>query len=104
MKWIFYRPSFTWRHQDLLHNGSKCFNLVKVQKQDAGKKRVWLPALGERVRQLGGELKVWSRGGKGTHLSFFLPVKKKFQVPGSKFQAFLGCALRTFPTADARQT
>jgi signal transduction histidine kinase len=32
--------------------------------------------MAERVRRLGAELKIWSREGKGTQLTFSLPVKK----------------------------
>ena len=35
-----------------------------------------LAAMVERVRGLGGTLKIWSKEGKGTQLTFSLPVKK----------------------------
>ncbi len=61
----------------LVKDNGKGFNLAQVSRKiKAGEKAVGLPAMTERLKRLGGTLKVWSKEGKGTHISFSLPVKK----------------------------
>lgn len=60
----------------LVKDNGKGFDPLQVPKEVSPKKGTGLPAIEERVRRLGGELKIWSKEGKGTHLSFSLPVKK----------------------------
>lgn len=60
----------------LVKDNGKGFNAAQTRKAGADKKGAGLAAMAERVRLLGGELKIWSKEGKGTHLSFTLPVKK----------------------------
>jgi two-component system CheB/CheR fusion protein len=56
-------------------DNGKGFNPAQVKKR-AAKKGMGLAAMEERVRQLGGTLKIWSKEGKGTHLAFSLLVGK----------------------------
>jgi two-component system CheB/CheR fusion protein len=60
----------------LVKDNGQGFNLTQFRKHTAGKGGAGLTALEERVRQLGGALKIWSREGKGTQITFSLPVKK----------------------------
>ncbi|MDD2903030.1 MAG: PAS domain-containing protein, partial [Syntrophales bacterium] len=60
----------------LVKDNGQGFNLTQFRKTAAGKKGSGLAAMEARVAQLGGTLKIWSREGKGTHLSFTLPVQK----------------------------
>ena len=60
----------------LMKDNGQGFNLTQVRKTAAGKNGAGLTAMEERVLRLGGTLKIWSKEGKGTQLSFSLPVKK----------------------------
>jgi len=60
----------------LVKDNGKGFNSAQVRKVAAEKKGAGLAAMAERVRLLGGELKIWSKEGKGTQITFSLPVKK----------------------------
>lgn len=60
----------------VVKDNGKGFNLALVRKIKADKKGAGLAAMEERVAQLGGTLKIWSKEGKGTHVSFTLPVKR----------------------------
>lgn len=60
----------------LVKDGGQGFNPAQIRKRDAGKKGAGLVAMEKRVAQLGGTLQIWSKEGKGTHISFSLPVKK----------------------------
>jgi len=60
----------------VVKDNGKGFNLTRVRKTEAAKKGLGVVAMEERVRRLGGELIIWSKEGKGTHLTFSLPVKK----------------------------
>ncbi|MHB8068657.1 MAG: chemotaxis protein CheB [Desulfobaccales bacterium] len=60
----------------LVKDNGKGFNSAQAWKAGAAKKGAGLAAMTERVRLLGGELKIWSKEGKGTQLTFSLPVKK----------------------------
>jgi two-component system CheB/CheR fusion protein len=60
----------------MVKDDGKGFNPAQIQKQAAKKKGSGLPAMKERVAQLGGILKIWSKEGKGAHITFSLPVKK----------------------------
>jgi len=60
----------------LVKDNGQGFDPAQIRKRDMGKKGPGLPAMEERVKRLGGTLRVWSKEGKGTHVSFTLPVKK----------------------------
>jgi PAS domain-containing protein len=61
----------------VVKDNGKGFNLNQViRKKEAGVKGKGLPAMKEQLQKLGGILKIWSKEGKGTHVSFTLPVKK----------------------------
>lgn len=60
----------------LVKDNGKGFNSAQAWKARAAKQGAGLAAMTERVRLLGGELKIWSKEGKGTQLTFSLPVKK----------------------------
>jgi two-component system CheB/CheR fusion protein len=61
----------------VVKDNGKGFNLNQVGRNTkAGKKGKGLPAMVEQLQKLGGILKIWSKEGKGTHVTFTLPVKK----------------------------
>ena len=49
---------------------------MKVQGRAAGDKRLGLTTIAERVRLLGGDLKISSAKGQGTSVAFCIPVSR----------------------------
>ena len=56
-------------------NGSG-FDLSEVMTRNSTEKGLGLATLKERVRMLGGSLDLWSEEGKGTRISFSIPIEK----------------------------
>ncbi len=57
-----------------MRDNGKGFNLQEVLGKSANNRGLGLAAIDERVRMMGGDLKLWSRPGQGTHLHFTVPV------------------------------
>jgi PAS domain S-box-containing protein len=57
-----------------LEDNGKGFDVQKVPGGDSTKRGLGLAAMDERVRMMGGDLKLWSQPGQGTRLQFTVPV------------------------------
>jgi len=73
--------SFTIRKLDgrisfRVEDNSRGFDMDHILAKDAPSKGLGLIAMEERVRMMGGELEIWSQEGKGTRISFSVPVAK----------------------------
>jgi len=58
------------------------FNLDQVLSRDAKRRGLGLDSLGERVRIIGGAIKIWSQIGQGTRISFKIPIDSVEEAPG----------------------
>jgi len=54
----------------------KGFDLKAVSIRNPAEKGLGLPAMGKRVRMLGGSLDVWSKKEEGTRITFSVPIKE----------------------------
>lgn len=61
----------------LVEDDGKGFDVEQVMMRDFDEKGLGLAAMGERVRMLGGSLDIRSETGKGTRISFTIPVSKE---------------------------
>jgi len=61
----------------LVEDDGKGFDVKQVTMRDSGEKGLGLAAIEERVRMLDGSLDIWSEVGKGTRISFTIPVSKE---------------------------
>ncbi len=59
-----------------VEDNGKGFNIKKVFSKDPNKKGLGLSAIYERTRMLGGFLDMWSQEGKGTKVTFTIPLSK----------------------------
>jgi PAS domain S-box-containing protein len=57
-------------------DNGKGFDLSEVLTRNSAEKGLGLATLRERVRMLGGSLDLWSEEGKGTRISFSIPIEK----------------------------
>jgi two-component system sensor histidine kinase UhpB len=60
----------------LIGDNGKGFNVEETAARNMTKKGLGLPTLSERIRMLGGSLHLWSEEGKGTRISFTIPVEE----------------------------
>jgi PAS domain S-box-containing protein len=59
-----------------VEDNGKGFDLSEVLTRNSAEKGLGLATLKERVRMLGGSLNLWSEEGKGTRISFAIPIEK----------------------------
>ena len=59
----------------MIQDNGRGFDMAKVMGQKALKPGLGIPSLQERVRIMGGSINIWSEPGKGTRISFILPIK-----------------------------
>lgn len=59
-----------------IEDDGKGFNIKEVFSKDPGKKGLGLSAIYERIRMLGGFIDMWSQEGKGTKVTFTIPLSK----------------------------
>jgi PAS domain S-box-containing protein len=59
-----------------VEDNGKGFDLSEVTARNSSEKGLGLATLKERVRMLGGSLDLWSEKGKGTRISFAIPIEK----------------------------
>jgi signal transduction histidine kinase len=59
-----------------VEDNGRGFDMDHILAKDAPRKGLGLVAMEERVRMMGGELEIWSQEGKGTRISFSVPVAK----------------------------
>ena len=57
-----------------MQDNGKGFNLEEVLTKSTSSRGLGLASIHERVRMLGGDLKLWSQPGHGTRLHFTVPV------------------------------
>jgi signal transduction histidine kinase len=60
----------------LIEDNGKGFNVKEAAARNITEKGLGLTTLSERIRMLGGSLHVWSEEGKGTRISFTIPIEK----------------------------
>jgi signal transduction histidine kinase len=60
-----------------VEDDGKGFDVKQAMIRDSGEKGLGLAAMEERIRMLGGFLDIWSEVGKGTRISFTIPVSKE---------------------------
>jgi PAS domain S-box-containing protein len=58
-------------------DNGKGFDMERVLSKDVTERGLGLTAMDERVRMLGGSLDLWSRRGKGTRISFAIPINQE---------------------------
>jgi two-component system sensor histidine kinase UhpB len=61
----------------LIGDNGKGFNVEEAAARNITEKGLGLPTLSERIRMLGGSLHLWSEEGKGTRISFTIPIEKR---------------------------
>jgi two-component system sensor histidine kinase VicK len=61
----------------LIGDNGKGFNVEEAAARNITEKGMGLPTLSERIRMLGGSLHLWSEEGKGTRISFTIPIEKR---------------------------
>jgi signal transduction histidine kinase len=59
-----------------VEDDGKGFDVVKVARREPMEKGLGLATMEERARMLGGALDLWSQEGKGTRLTFDIPMEK----------------------------
>ncbi|KAF0219146.1 MAG: PAS/PAC sensor signal transduction histidine [Geobacteraceae bacterium] len=68
------------RHDDRVtfsvEDDGKGFDLKQASMKDVSEKGLGLTTMTERVRMMGGNLDLWSQEGKGTRITFSIPVEK----------------------------
>ena len=52
------------------------FDPMRASTKNASEKGLGLTTMNERVRMMGGDLEIWSQQGKGTRISFSIPIEK----------------------------
>ena len=60
----------------LIGDNGKGFNLKETAARNMNEKGLGLSTLSERIRMLGGSLHLWTQEGKGTRISFTIPIEK----------------------------
>jgi signal transduction histidine kinase len=60
----------------LIADNGKGFNIEKVTTRDISEKGLGLVTLSERIRMLGGSAHIRSEEGKGTRISFTIPIEE----------------------------
>ncbi len=60
----------------LVEDDGNGFDLVKVSKKDDHEKHLGLTTMNERVRMIGGNFDLWSLEGKGTRITFSIPIER----------------------------
>jgi signal transduction histidine kinase len=60
----------------LIGDNGKGFNAKEAAAKNINEKGLGLTTLSERIRMLGGSLQLWSEEGKGTRISFTIPIEK----------------------------
>jgi signal transduction histidine kinase len=59
-----------------VEDDGKGFDVVKVARREPMEKGLGLATMEERARMLGGALDLWSQEGKGTRITFDIPMEK----------------------------
>ena len=59
----------------MIEDNGRGFDMKKVMGQNSLKSGLGIPSIQERVRILGGSINIWSEPGRGTSISFILPIK-----------------------------
>jgi len=65
----------------LVEDDGRGFDVHRVLSVEATGRGMGLASMQERGRMLGGELHLWSEEGKGTRISFSIPIAKNLQEP-----------------------
>jgi two-component system sensor histidine kinase UhpB len=61
----------------LIGDDGKGFNIEEVSARNITERGLGLATLSERIRMLGGSLHLWSQEGKGTRISFTIPIEER---------------------------
>jgi signal transduction histidine kinase len=61
----------------LIGDNGKGFNVEEAAARNLTEKGLGLTTLSERIRMLGGSLDLWSEEGKGTRISFTIPIEER---------------------------
>ncbi|MDI7259548.1 MAG: PAS domain S-box protein [Thermodesulfobacteriota bacterium] len=59
-----------------IEDDGKGFNFEQALTRDATERGLGLTTMDERIRMLGGSLDIWSQEGKGTRITFILPIEE----------------------------